>query len=138
MSALVGVLLALATLAMARATGLDRSRAFFPCVLIAIATYDVVFATVTGSAAAIARESALASVFVATAVIGFRYSAWLVALGLAAHGAADFLHDGFAPGAGIPDFWPAFCCAYDGVAAAGLALRLRMRPASTRHDCAVA
>lgn len=137
-SALVGVLLALATVAGARLTGLDRSRAFYPCVLIAVATYDIVFAAVTGSPAAILAEGVLAAAFIATAVIGFRYSLWIVAIGLAAHGVADLVHDAFAPASGIPPFWPAFCCAYDVVAALALAAQLWAPSMSGRFGRAAA
>jgi general stress protein CsbA len=134
MSALVGTLLALATLAFARLTGLDRSRAFYPCVLITIATYDIVFATVTGSTAAVVTEIALAAVFVAAAVVGYHYSLWIVAIALAAHGVADFVHDSFAPTSGIPAWWPAFCCAYDVIAGIGVAIMLSAQSTSSHIE----
>jgi hypothetical protein len=132
MSAFVGILLALATCVGARLTGVDRSRAFYPCVLMAIATYDIVFATMTGSNAAVAVEVALASLFIAAALIGFRYSLWVVAVGLTVHGIADLTHDAFAPESGIPAWWPLFCCAYDVVAGVVLAVQLSVASLSSR------
>ena len=44
MEYLIGVLLALAVAGLATVVGLDRGRAFYPTVLIVIATYYVLFA----------------------------------------------------------------------------------------------
>jgi hypothetical protein len=58
------------------------------------------------------------------AAIGFRTSLWIVAGGLALHGAFDFVRHSFLTAPGAPEWWPAFCGAYDVVAALGLATLL--------------
>jgi hypothetical protein len=59
--------------------------------------------------------------FVALAVGGFKWSSWMVAAGLAGHGVFDFVHASVVSNAGVPDYWPAFCGAYDVTAGALLA-----------------
>ncbi len=126
MSVIVGVVLALVTCLIGRLSGLDRDRAFYPTALIAIATYDVLFAVVGGSTSALLIECALATVFTAAALIGFKRSEWIVAAAYAAHGIADLVHHSFSANAGIPDYWPGFCSAFDLVVAAILVIyRLR-------------
>jgi hypothetical protein len=67
------------------------------------------------------------ALFIAAAVIGFRSSLWIVAVALAAHGIFDFVHGKIIANPGVPDFWPAFCGAYDVVAGAYLAWLLQSR-----------
>ena len=45
----IGVVLALSTVAFARLVGFDRDRAFYPIVLVIIASYYVLFAVMGGS-----------------------------------------------------------------------------------------
>jgi hypothetical protein len=104
---------------------MDRDRAFYAVMLMSVATYDIVFATMTGRSSAILIEVAEASVFIATALIGFRYSMWVVAVGLVGHGVADLTHDSFAPASGIPAYWPTFCAAFDVVAGLVVAIGCR-------------
>lgn len=131
MSILIGILLALLTCGAARLVGLDRDRAFYPTALIAIATYDVLFAVIAGSPSAIVIESVFAAMVAVVCFIGFRVSAWVVVAGFAAHGFADYVHDSFSPDAGIPAWWPGFCGAFDEVVAVVLALQLiRESPAN--------
>jgi hypothetical protein len=78
------------------------------------------------------------SVFVIAALVGFRSSLWIVVTALAAHGLLDFVHDRVIANPGVPVFWPAFCGAYDVVAAAYLAWllqagRIRAAAWSTRR-----
>ncbi len=47
--------------------------------------------------------------------------------GLAAHGMFDFVHAHVIDNPGVPEWWPAFCGAYDVVAAAALAWLSRGR-----------
>jgi hypothetical protein len=124
MGILIGCVLALVLCAGAWAIGLDRDRAFYAAMLMAIATYEVLFAVLAGSTSAVVVEVALAAGFVVIAAIGFKRSMWLVVAGLAAHGWSDVVHDSFSPDAGIPAWWPGFCGGFDWVAAAVLALRL--------------
>ncbi|HET6463596.1 MAG TPA: hypothetical protein VFH33_07330, partial [Candidatus Krumholzibacteria bacterium] len=61
---------------------------------------------------------------------GFKSSLWLVVAALAGHGIFDSFHGRVISNPGVPDFWPAFCAAYDVTAAGYLAwLLLRKRVA---------
>lgn len=121
MGYIVGACLALAVGLFATVVGLDRDRAFYPTVLIVIALLYGLFAVMGGSLHALALESFGIGVFLALSVAGFRRSLWLVAGALAAHGLYDFAHDRLIANPGVPPWWPAFCLAYDVVAAAYLA-----------------
>ena len=129
---LVGAMLALAVGGLATAVGLDRDRAFYPTVLIVIASYYALFAVVGESTHALVVEAAVASAFLAVAVAGFRYSLWLVVAALAAHSILDVFHGQVIANPGVPIWWPAFCLAYDGVAAGYLALLLLRRVVGAR------
>jgi hypothetical protein len=129
MAHVIGIVLALAVSAYATALRLDRDRAFYPTVLIVIALLYVLFAAMGGSGRAIVVESLIAGGFIVAASLGFRRSLWLVAAGLAAHGVMDFFHGGLVANPGVPVWWPAFCSAYDVVAAGYLTWRLRRDPA---------
>jgi hypothetical protein len=129
---LVGAMLALAVGGLATAVGLDRDRAFYPTVLIVIASYYVLFAVVGESTRALVVEAVVAIAFLAVAIAGFRYSLWLVVAGLAAHGILDVFHDRVIANPGVPTWWPAFCLTYDGVAAGYLTLLLLRRMVGVR------
>jgi hypothetical protein len=129
MEYLIGVVLALAVCVSATLLGLDRDRAFYPTVMIVIASYYALFAAMGGSARALVIESAVITVFLAAAVFGFKRSLWLVVAGLVAHGVFDFVHGHLIANPGVPAWWPTFCLAYDAVAGAYLAwLLIRRRP----------
>jgi hypothetical protein len=127
MAYLVGGLLALTVGALATLVHLDRDRAFYPTVLIVVASYYALFAVMTGSPHALLVETIALCVFLAVAVVGFKRSLWLVALGLAAHGVFDLLHGRVITNPGVPAWWPPFCSAYDVVAAGYLAFLLGRR-----------
>jgi len=122
----VGVLLAIAVGVLATRTGMDRDRAFYPTVTFVVASYYVLFAAMGASTQTLVLESLAGVVFIATAVIGFRSSLWIVVLALAGHGAFDLVHGRIIPNPGVPAWWPAFCMAYDVAAAAFLAWLLRV------------
>ena len=124
MAYMVGALLALSVGGLANAAGLDRDRAFYPTVMVVIASYYVLFAVMGGSTQAILIEAAVATVFLAVALVGFKYSLWLVVGALASHGVLDVLHGHLITNPGVPIWWAAFCLAYDGVAAGYLAFLL--------------
>jgi hypothetical protein len=113
----VGIVLALAVGIFARATGLDRGRAFYATVAIVVATYYVLFAVMGGSTQALVVEAIVAAGFVLAATIGFKWSSWLVAAALAGHGVFDAAHGWLYANPGVPEWWPAFCGAYDVTAA---------------------
>jgi hypothetical protein len=118
---MVGALLALAVGLLARVSGLDRDRAFYPTVTMVVASYYALFATMGASGSVLVLECAVGAVFLVAAVAGFRSSLWVVVLALAAHGIFDLARGSAIPNAGVPAFWPAFCSAYDVIAAAFLA-----------------
>lgn len=126
---LVGLVLSVGVAVFARRVGFDRERAFYPVVLIVIASYYVLFAAMSGSIRTVALESALMTVFVIAAVAGFKGSAWIVVGGLAAHGVQDAVHGHIIANTGVPAWWPAWCLAYD-VGAAGVLVWLL----ATHHD----
>lgn len=130
MPLLIGIGLALGVAIFARIVGLDRERAFYPVVLIVIASYYALFAVMGGSAAELWVESAIVVLFAAAAALGFRVSLWWAVAGLAAHGVFDFFHHFFIAGRGVPEWWPPFCLGYDVAAAACLAALLLGRKLS--------
>jgi len=107
--------------------GMDRDRAFYPTVLIVVATYYVLFAVIDGGRGVLLSEIAIAAVFAAFAVAGFRRNLWLVVAALAGHGLMDFFHHDLVHNTGVPAAWPGFCAAYDLTAAAFLAGVLVLR-----------
>ena len=123
----VGIGLSLGVALFARRVGFDRDRAFYPTVLIVIASYSVLFAATVGSVEAVLLESIVMLPFVIAAVAGFRGSSWIVVAGLAAHGVQDAVHGHIIANAGVPAWWPAWCLAYD-VGAAGALAWLLTRP----------
>ena len=126
MAYLVGAVLALAVGGLGTVVGLDRDRAFYSTIMMVIAAYYVLFAVMGGSTDALVIEIAVATVFIAMSLVGFKYSLWLVAAALAAHCVFDVFHGQLIANPGVPAWWPAFCLAYDGVAAAYLScLQLR-------------
>ena len=127
MAYLIGAGLAVAVGLFAWLVGFDRSRAFYPVVLIVVASYYLLFAVIGGSTAALWTELLLFAAFAAVAVLGFRFSLWLAAAGLLAHGLMDFVHGSLVENPGVPAWWPAFCLGYDVAAAAFLAVLLRRR-----------
>lgn len=135
MPTIVGFALALAVAAFARIVGFDRDRAFYPVVLIVVASYYLLFAAMAGGAG-LAAELAPFALFAAAAVVGFRTSLWIVAAGLVLHGLFDFTRNAFLAGRGVPQWWPAFCAAYDVAAGVALAaiLLLERRQASQRAE----
>ena len=109
----------------ATVVGLDRDRAFYPTVTIVIALLYALFAVMGESTDALIRESLAGAVFIGLAVIGFRWSLWVVVAALAGHGMFDFIHAALISNPGVPQWWPEFCGAYDVTAAAYLAWLLK-------------
>jgi hypothetical protein len=134
---LIGAVLAFGVSGIATLIGLDRDRAFYPTVLIVIASYYALFAVMGGSDHALGVETAVIAVFLAASIVGFKYSLWLVVAALAAHGVFDAVHDRLIANPGVPAWWPPFCLAYDVVAAGYLAYLLLRRevgaPKVTTH-----
>jgi len=123
-----GLTLAVAVTIFARLSGLDRDRAFYPLVLIVVASYYDLFAAMGGTRSDLIEEFVAFALFAGAAVIGFRTSLWIVAAGLAAHGVFDFFHHEIVSNGGVPSWWPAFCLSYDVAAAGCLAILLSLSP----------
>ena len=121
----IGIVLSAGVAVFARSVGLDRDRAFYPTVMIVIASYYVLFAAMSGSVQTVVIESVVMTLFAAAAVAGFKSSAWIVVAALAGHGVFDAVHGYIIENAGMPAWWPAWCFAYDVGDAAGLAWLLR-------------
>jgi len=102
MAYVVGIVIALLVSVMARLVGFDRDRAFYPTVLMVIASYYVLFAVMGGSVQAMLVESLIMMVFFCVAIVGFKVNLWLVAAALAAHGVFDFFHGHIVTNPGVP------------------------------------
>ena len=124
MPLLIGLMLALAVGAFARWVGLDRDRAFYPTVMIVIASYYVLFGVIADSPGVLSAEILVAGGFIVLAALGFKTSLWFVVVALAAHGVFDVFHPHVIHNRGVPAWWPDFCAAYDIAAAAFLGWQL--------------
>jgi hypothetical protein len=122
---LIGALLAIAVGVLATSLGLDRDRAFYPVVMIVIASYYALFAVMGASTHSLVLESLVGAAFLGAAATGFRWTLWIVVLALAAHGVFDLTHGAVIANAGVPVWWPHFCLTYDLTAAAYLAWLLK-------------
>ena len=85
----IGSMLALAVTGSAAALGFDRDRAFYPTILMVIASYYVLFAAVGAGSRVVIVESVVAGAFLLVAVIGFKTSLSLVAAALVGHAVFD-------------------------------------------------
>jgi len=124
----IGIVLSAAVAVFARSVGFDRDRAFYPTVMIVIASYYVLFAAMSGSVQTVVIESVVMTLFAAAAVAGFKSSPWIVVVALAGHGVFDAVHGHLIENAGVPAWWPPWCFAYDVGAAAGLAWLIKREP----------
>jgi hypothetical protein len=130
MPLLIGSVLALAVVAFARQVGFDRDRAFYPTLVIVVASYYVLFAVLSGSLRTILAESVVMAVFAGVAVAGFRSRPWIAVAALAGHGLFDVVHGHLLHNSGMPAWWPVFCGSFDLVAGAACMPSLRSpRPA---------
>jgi hypothetical protein len=83
---LIGLILAVAVAGSATAIGLDRERAFYPTVLMVIASYYVLFAVMGASPRTLLIEILVASGFLLFAVLGFKRSLWFAVAAIVGHG----------------------------------------------------
>lgn len=123
MAFVIGIGLALAVGVFARCLGLDRDRAFYPTVMIVIACIYGLFAVI-GGPGVFPTEAIIGLGFIALASIGFKKSLWWVVAALVGHGLFDLVHPHAIANAGVPPWWPDFCCAYDVTAGIWLAAHL--------------
>jgi hypothetical protein len=82
MEYLIGLILSLAVTGSATVIGFDRERAFYPTVLIVIASYYVLFAAMGASRRTLIIEIVVAGGFLLVAVLGFRTNFWLIVAAL--------------------------------------------------------
>ena len=127
MEYLIGVGLAVVVCVFAALAGFDRDRAFYPTLVIVVATYYILFAVMGRSTPALTRESLIAGAFLALAAVGFKTNLWLIVAGLAGHGVFDFFHHLFIQNPGVPVWWPGFCLSFDVLAGGFLAMLLVRR-----------
>jgi hypothetical protein len=71
MEYLIGVMLSLAVAGLATVVGFDRERAFYPTVMIVIASYYVLFAAMGASRRTLTIEIVVGCGFLLIAVLGF-------------------------------------------------------------------
>lgn len=126
MEYLIGLALSLVVAGLGSTVGFDRDRVYYPVVLIVVATYYVLFASMGASGRVVILESVVATGFLLVAVIGFKSSLWIVVAALVGHGVFDFVHHRLIENPGVPPWWPGFCLAFD-VAAGGFLAVLLVR-----------
>ena len=110
MEYIVGLMLSFAVCGLATVIGMDRDRAFYPIVLMVIASYYVLFAVIDGSRSALGMEIVVAGGFLVVAVIAFLKHLWLSAAAIIGHGLvsstlAKVLSSGFWPAARRAATW---------------------------------
>jgi len=116
----------------AHVIGYDRDRSFYAVVLTVVGSLYPLFAVMAGAQGLI-PEVAFFAVFAAVAAVGFLKSLWVVVAGLFLHGVFDFVRHACLAAPGAPEWWPAFCGAYDVVAAVGLATLLLVQRRTAEH-----
>ncbi len=133
---LIGVGTALGVGIFGSITGLDRERAFYPTILVVVASYYILFAVMSGSPQAFAPEFLIFAIFAAVAAWGFQRDLRIAMVGLVAHGVMDLFHGALVANPGVPTWWPAWCGGYDVAAPVYLAVlawrgRVQLRPVVT-------
>lgn len=112
----IGALLALGACGLGIVAGFERDRAFYPVMLIVIASYYDLFAVIGGDRGVLCVEIAISLGFAALAVLGFRVNLWLAVAGLLGHAGLDFFHGHEVTNPGLPGWWPMFCATFDAIA----------------------
>jgi len=128
MEYLIGLILSIAVAGFAAASGFDRERAFYPTVVIVVASYYVLFAAMGASRGTLIIETLVTIGFLLVAVLGYHRNVWFVVAGLIGHGIFDFVHHLFIDNPGVPRWWPGFCGAFDALLGVILAVRLIKYP----------
>ena len=123
----IGLTLSLVVAALAVAVGFDRDRAFYPTILIVVASYYVLFAAMGASNNILILEIIFASIFLLFAVGGYKKNLWVVAAAIAGHGLFDLAHPFLFADPGVPRWWPGFCSAFDVVFGALAIMRFKSR-----------
>ena len=110
MEYLIGLILGLTLAGFAAIIGFDRDRAFYPIVLIVIASYYVLFAVIGVSGRILIVEIVVAGGFLLFAVVGFKTTLWLVVAPIVGHGVFEFVHHLFIENPGAPHWWLVCVC----------------------------
>jgi len=134
METIVGITLALLFCGAAAGLGMDRERVFYPAVLIAVASYYLAFAVIDGRNEVMLSELAIAAIFIAGAVAGFKVNPWIAVVALAGHGVMDGFHHHVVHNIGVPRVWPGFCMSFDVTAAAFVAWVMLARARGRREQ----
>jgi len=134
METIVGITLALLFCGAAAGLGMDRERVFYPAVLIAVASYYLAFAVIDGRNEVMLSELAIAAIFIAGAVAGFKVNPWIAVVALAGHGVMDGFHHHGVHNIGVPRVWPGFCMSFDVTAAAFVAWVMLARARGRREQ----
>jgi len=127
MEYIVGFGLAIVFCAAAAALGMDRERVFYPAVAMAVTSYYLAFTVADGRSEVWLSELAIAAVFIAAAVLGFKRSPWIALVALGGHGVMDAFHHLLVHNEGVPAAWPGFCGTFDVTAAVFAARLMRVR-----------
>src|SRR5690606_25904059 len=112
MEILVGLTLALGVSLGGTLAGLDRDRAFYAAVSLAVGTYYILFAVMGGSSEALIGEVAAYAVLAVVAVLGFRRNLCLVAFALVGHGGFVVFYGHLFANDGVPACRSTFCMRY--------------------------
>jgi hypothetical protein len=123
MEYVAGVVLGLVACGLGTIAGFERDRSFYPVIMIVIASYYDLFAVI-GDARALGIELAISIGFVSLALVGFKFSLWIVAAAIFGHACLDLVHAHVVANAGVPSYWPMFCASIDAFIAVYLAWRL--------------
>lgn len=110
-SASIGLGVALLIIVFAKFTQFERDRAFFPTILIIIASYYILFSIM--AAHSLTQELIVASGFLFIAVFGSYKSLTLIACGIMGHGIYDIFHFLYLNQSVAPQWWPSFCAVVD-------------------------
>ncbi len=139
MEYIVGITLAVLFCAAVGALGLGRERAFYPAVVMAVASYYVAFAVADGRSIVMWAEVVIAAVFIVSAVAGFKLNPWIAVAALGGHGVMDGFHHYLVRNAGVPQASPGFCMSFDITAAVWVAwvMRARARGGAARYGLRV-
>lgn len=132
MEYIVGFTLALLFCGAAAGLGMDRDRVFYPAVAMAVTSYYLAFAVSDGRSEVWLAELAIAVVFIAGAVLGFKRGPWIAVLALGGHGVMDVFHHLLVHNEGVPRAWPGFCMSFDVTAAALVAVLMLIRARGER------
>jgi len=136
MEYIVGFTLALFFCAAAAWLSMDRERAFYPAVVMAVATYYLAFAVVDGRGEVMRSEVVIAAIFIVGAVAGFKRNPWIAVAALGGHGVMDGFHHHLVNNTGVPQVWPGFCMTFDVTAAVLVALVMLARTRRERERLA--